>query len=109
MKRQCGDGGAENGKEGGVDEGEEEDVMNQIDEIGRIANERWEASISWGEDSWGYTEYRYSTSETEAEHQGRKDWCIVGQQHGDGKQYTKHIGRNLHPFKRDNQIHLTNT
>ena len=46
MKRQCGDGGAENGKEGGVDEGEEEDVMNQIDEIGRIANERWEASIS---------------------------------------------------------------
>ena len=38
-------GGAENGKEGGVDEGEEEDVMSQIDEIGRIANERWEASV----------------------------------------------------------------
>ena len=46
MKRQCRDGGGENGKEDGVDEGEEEDVMSQIDEIGRIANERWEASVS---------------------------------------------------------------
>ena len=45
MCRQGRVGGAENSKEGGVDEGEEEDVMSQIDEIGRIANERWEASV----------------------------------------------------------------
>jgi hypothetical protein len=33
--RQGRDGCAENGKEGSVDEGEEEDVMSQINEIGR--------------------------------------------------------------------------
>jgi hypothetical protein len=44
--RQGRDGGAEKGKEGGVNEGEEKDVMSQIYEIGRVANERWEASVS---------------------------------------------------------------
>ena len=44
--RQGGDGDAEKGKEGGVNEGEEKDVMSQIYEIGRVANERWEASVS---------------------------------------------------------------
>ena len=46
MYRQGGDGDAEKGKEGGVNEGEEKDVMSQIYEIGRVANERWEASVS---------------------------------------------------------------
>lgn len=38
MERKACGGGAEESKEGRVDEGEEEHVMGQIDEIGRVAN-----------------------------------------------------------------------
>ena len=48
--RQGGDGGAEEGEEGGVEEREEEHVMSQIDEIGGIADNRWEATGCGGED-----------------------------------------------------------
>ena len=44
--RQGRDGGAENGKEGGVNKRKEEYVMGQIDEIGRITDDSWEASVS---------------------------------------------------------------
>lgn len=36
--RQGWDGYAEKSKEGGVDEGKEENVMGQVDEIGRVAD-----------------------------------------------------------------------
>lgn len=43
MKRQCGDGGAENGKKGNINKRKEEDVMGQINEIGRITDYRRKA------------------------------------------------------------------
>lgn len=39
--RQGGDGGAKKGKESGVDKGEEEYVMSEIDEIGGVTDDQW--------------------------------------------------------------------
>jgi hypothetical protein len=44
--RQSWYGGTEEGKKGGVDKREEEDIMGKIDEIRRVTNERWKASVS---------------------------------------------------------------
>ena len=42
---------AEKSKKGGVNKWKEEYVMGQVDEIGRIADKRWEAFVCSGKDS----------------------------------------------------------
>ena len=107
--RHGGDGCTEKGKEGGVDERKEEDIVSQVDEIGRITNDRWKASGRRGEDSRSQAEHSNGTREPEAEHQGGENGCAISQEHRDGKQYTQHIGRNFHTLERCNQIHLADT
>ena len=69
--------GAEESKESCVDEREEEHIMGQIDEIGGVADKRWEASACSGKDSGGQTEHSNGSDKTEAEHKGWKDWGVV--------------------------------
>ena len=77
--RHGGDGCTEKGKEGGVDERKEEDIVSQVDEIGRITNDRWKTSGRRGEDSRSQAEHSNGTREPEAEHQGGENWCVIGQ------------------------------
>ena len=79
MYRHGGDGYTEKSKEGGVNERKEEDIVSQVDEIGRITNDRWKASGRRGEDSRSQAEHSNGTREPEAEHQGGENWCVIGQ------------------------------
>ena len=102
-------GGAENGEEGGVDEGEKEHVMGQIDEIGGVTDQRWKSLSGGWEYSWCQTEYGDGSNKSEAEHQGGKSWRVVCQHHCYRKSNRQKIGRPFEPPQFFKQIRSSDT